>query len=95
MIALDAFVSELCVQFQHECFNNTPDAKKWTVVYDAIHHWLKQEHQQTSTSLKSDLAKKLMKLHNLFEKQELELKKHPQIKFNVLARRLDIQGKFD
>lgn len=95
MIALDAFASELRVQFQHDHFNKTHDARKWTVVHDMICRWLNQEHQQTSTSLKTDLAKKLMKLHNLFEKQELELKKHPQIRFNVLARQLDIQSKFD
>ena len=92
MIALDAFASELRVQFQHHRFNSTPDAKKWTVVRDAICHW---QNQITSTSLKTELAKKLMKLHNVFEKQELEQKKNPRIKFNVLARRLDIQGKFN
>ena len=95
MIALDAFASELRVQFQHDHFNNTPHAKKWEVVHGMIFSWLKQEQQKTSTSLKTDLAKKLMKLHNAFEKQALELKKNSQIKFNVLARRLDIQGKFD
>ena len=94
IIALDAFASELRVQFQQD-FNDTPDARKWTVVHDAICRWQKQEHQLTSTALKTDLAKKLMKLHNAFEKQELEQKKNPRIKFNVLARRLDIQGKFD
>ena len=94
MIAIDAFASELHVQFQQD-FNDTPAARKWTVVRDAICRWLNQEDQLTSTSLKTDLAKKLMKLHNAFEKQTLELKKYPRIKFNVLARRLDIQGKFD
>ena len=94
LIALDAFAYELRVQFQ-QLFNNTPVDRKWTVVHGAISRWLNQEHQVTSTSLKTDLAKKLMKLHNAFEKQALELKKHPRIKFNELARRLDIQGKFD
>ena len=95
MIALDAFAYELRVQFQHDHFNSTPDARKWTVVHDMISRWLKQEQQVTSTLLKTELAKKIMKLHNAFEKDALELKKHPQIKFNELARRLDIQGKFD
>ena len=95
LIALDAFASELRVQFPHDHFNSTPHGKKWTIVHDMICRWVKQEHQQTSTSLKTDLAKKLMKLHNAFEKQELEQMKYQQIKFHVLARRLDIQGKFD
>ena len=96
LIALDAFAYELRVQFdQHDHFNNLSDDEKSIVVREMICRWLKQEHQQTSTSLKTELAKKLMKLHNAFEKQPLELKKNPQIEFNVLARRLDIQGKFD
>ena len=95
MITLYAFASELRVQFPHDRFNSTPHGKKWKVVRDMISRWLNQEHQVTSTSLKTDLAKKLMKLHNAFEKEALELKKHQRIKFNVLARRLDIQGKLD
>ena len=95
LIALEAFASELRVQFQHDDFDKKSDAQKWEVVHDMISSWQKQEHQLTSTSLKTDLAKKLMKLHNAFEKQALELKKNPRIKFNELARRLDIQGKFD
>ena len=92
LIALDAFASELHVQFPHEHFMKTTESEKSKIVEKMISSWLKTEHELDSTSIKTELAKKLMKLHNVFEKQ---LKNYPDIKFNVLARRLDIQGKFD
>lgn len=89
IIALDAFASELHVQFPREHFDNASVGERQKIVQKMISSWLKREHELESTSIKTDLARKLMKLHNVFEKQ---LKDYPDIKFNVLARRLDIQG---
>ena len=88
-IALCAFASEFRVPLDFQS-----SVEKWKIVHNMMNHWLKEERELNPTSTKSELAKKLMKLHNVFEEEGSLLEIHPQIKFNVLARRLDIQGKF-
>lgn len=56
-----------------------------------------KDHQlklKSSTSIKTILARKMMKLHNLFQlrKEAVPNEDNSGVFFNKLARRLDIQG---
>ena len=60
-----------------------------------IKTWKKHELKlKSSTSIKTTLARKMMKLHNLFQlrKETVPNEDNSGVLFNVQARRLDIQG---
>ena len=86
---LSAFAYEL--HEYKEISSQMPLPKKKKIVRSIILSWLEHERHQ-KTSSKSELARKLMKLHDMFEGHQTT-KLPQQLKFNELARRLDIQGR--
>ena len=71
-----------------DCTTEPPkDTLKWCVLSNAITNWM--IHHPHKESTKKKMAKILVKLHAKFENTP----DSDKIKFNELARRLDIQSK--